>query len=35
LRHQPHLQRVGQQPLSLSRYNQLLSGGDHGYQPAA
>jgi hypothetical protein len=35
LSHQPHLQQVGQQPLSLSRYNQLLSGGHDGCQPAA
>jgi hypothetical protein len=35
LSHQPKLQRVGQQPVSLSRYNQLLSGGPDGCQPVA
>lgn len=35
LSHQPKLQRVGQQPVSLSRYNQLLSGGPDGCQLAA
>jgi hypothetical protein len=29
------LQQVGQQPVSLSRYNQLLSGGPDGCQPVA
>lgn len=31
----PTLQGVGQQPLSVSPYNQLLSGGSHGDQPIA
>ncbi len=31
----PKLLKVGQQPLTLSRYNQLLTGGDHGPQPVA
>jgi transposase len=31
----PKLQQVGQQPVSLSRYNQLLSGGPDGCQLAA
>jgi hypothetical protein len=35
LSHQPKLQAVGQQPLPLSRYNQLLSGGQDGRQLAA
>ncbi len=35
LSHQPKLQQVGQQPLSLSRYNQLLSGDPDGCQLAA
>jgi len=35
LSQQPHLQGLGQQPLALSRYNQLLSGGQHEPQPAA
>lgn len=35
LSHQPKLQTVGQQPLSLSRYNQLLAGGQDGCQLAA
>jgi hypothetical protein len=35
LSHQPKLQSVGQQPVSLSRYNQLLSGGPDVCQLAA
>jgi hypothetical protein len=31
----PGLQTVGQQPLALNRYNELLSGGQHGCQSAA
>jgi hypothetical protein len=33
--HNPKLHGVGQQPLSLTRYNQLLNGGQNGSQPAA
>ncbi len=33
--HNPKLQEVGQQPLSLIRYNQLLPGGQNEPQPAA
>jgi hypothetical protein len=35
LSNQPHLQQVGQQPVSLTAYNQLLTGGHHGSQLAA
>ena len=35
LSQQPKLQTVGQQPLALHRYNQLLSGGPDGRQLAA
>jgi hypothetical protein len=31
----PKLQGVGEQPISLNAYNQLLSGGQNGRQPAA
>lgn len=30
LSHKPNLQQVGQQPVSLSNYNQLLGGGENG-----
>lgn len=30
LSHKPNLQRVGQQPLPLTSYNQLLTGGENG-----
>jgi transposase len=30
LSHKPNLQQVGQQPVSLSNYNQLLGGGQNG-----
>ncbi len=33
--HNPKLQGVGQQPVSLKSYNQLLKGGSNGCQPAA
>ena len=33
--HHPKLQGVGEQPLSLSSYNQLLSGGPNGSQSPA
>jgi transposase len=33
--HNPKLQGVGQQPVSLTPYNQLLGGGPHGCQPTA
>ena len=33
--HHPKLQGVGEQPVSLTAYNQLLSGGQNGPQPAA
>ena len=32
---QPHLQQVGQQPVALTPYNQLLTGGHHGSQLTA
>jgi hypothetical protein len=35
LSHQPTLQAVGQQPVALNAYNQLLSGDPNGNQPAA
>ena len=31
----PTLQGVGQQPISVSSYNQLLNGGSYGDQPVA
>jgi len=31
----PQLQGVGEQPIALSAYNQLLAGGQNGSQPAA
>jgi len=33
--HHPKLQGVGEQPISLNAYNQLLAGGQHGPQSAA
>lgn len=35
LSHKPHLQEIGQQPVRLKAYNQLLGGDDHEYQLAA
>lgn len=35
LSHKPALQTVGQQPVALSAYDQLLTGGQHGSQLAA
>lgn len=35
LSHKPALQTVGQQPVALSAYDQLLTGGHHGSQLAA
>lgn len=35
LSHKPKLRTVGQQPVGLTSYNQLLSGGQNGCQPAS